>query len=146
LEKCRKKKFANCDIQSLELANHLYHSGITDISVVSNKEISHNYVVINKSTYIPEGAIVDPWAGRGLTKLDQKTINKYSHSEDNIEKVSNFMSWIKEEGKKHIIEDLTFSGSKQQENNKNEQGVQIVKKSSEKDRIQPSSPSSGIGR
>ena len=65
--------------------------------------------MINPSESFPDGAIVDPWAGRGVTELNDETRREYEHSSENIEEVASFKDWIKEEGKGHLIEDFKIN-------------------------------------
>ncbi|MFC0141855.1 hypothetical protein ACFFJN_18065 [Erwinia mallotivora] len=73
LKKCRQSGFSNCDMQALEMGLHLKHClGINDFTIYSNKELSHNYVVINPGALYPKGAIVDSWSGHGVLELTLK--------------------------------------------------------------------------
>ena len=47
LARAREKNFANCEMQALEIAIHLYALGFKKLKIWSNKAISHNYVVIS---------------------------------------------------------------------------------------------------
>ncbi|RLA64183.1 MAG: type III effector [Epsilonproteobacteria bacterium] len=95
LGRVREKNFANCDMQALEVAIHIYALGFKNISVISNKAISHNYVVLEPNNLFPKGAIVDSWTGFGFMELNTATKLKYKHSSANIEMVQSMMSWLK---------------------------------------------------
>jgi hypothetical protein len=94
LGRCREKSFANCEIQSLEIAIHLYTLGFKKFKIWSNKAISHNYVVIEPTTLFPKGAIIDSYFGWGITEVNFKTINKYKHYSQNIQVVQNMLDWV----------------------------------------------------
>jgi hypothetical protein len=94
LHRCREKNFANCEMQSLEIAIHLYALGFKKFKIWSNKAISHNYVVIDPTTFFPRGAIVDSHLGYGFRELDMKMITTYKHFEKNIMVVQNMMDWL----------------------------------------------------
>jgi len=94
LNRCREKGFANCEMQSLEIAIHLYALGFKKFKIWSNKAISHNYVVLDSSTFFPRGAIVDSHLGYGFRELDMKMITTYKHFEKNIMVVQNMMDWL----------------------------------------------------
>lgn len=94
LARAREKNFANCEMQALEVAIHLYALGFKKFKIWSNKGISHNYVVIEPTALWPRGAIVDPHLGFGFEELDMKMVTKYKHFKQNIQVVQNMMDWL----------------------------------------------------
>lgn len=94
LARAREKNFANCEMQALEIAIHLYALGFRKLKIWSNKAISHNYVVISPISFYPKGAIVDSHTGFGFQELDFKLISKYKHFPQNIQVVQNMMDWL----------------------------------------------------
>lgn len=95
LKKVREKSFANCDMQALEVAIHIYALGFKDFVIISNKKLSHNYVLLKPTTLFPNGAIVDSWTGRGFIEMSISTKKTFSHYEANIDNVEKWMEWLK---------------------------------------------------
>lgn len=91
---CRAINFANCEMQAFEIAIHLYALGFKKFKIWSNKAISHNYVVLEPTTFFPKSAIVDPHSVFGIRELDGSLIFKYKHVKDNIMVVQNMMDWL----------------------------------------------------
>lgn len=84
--------------------------GISNFDIVSNRKLSHNYVVINPSNEFPKGAIVDAWAGHGLQELNIKTKLKYKHREENIAKNENMHEWLEKYGSQYFVSDKSSGG------------------------------------
>lgn len=95
LERVRKKNFANCEMQALEAAIHIYVLGFKNIAIISNKKISHNYLFLKPTTLFPRGAIVDPWTGFELRELNFRLISRYKHFSKEIMVPKNMMDWLK---------------------------------------------------
>lgn len=105
LKRCREHEFANCDIQALETGLHLQHKlKIKNFTIFSNRKMSHNYVVLDKSSEFPKGAIIDPWTGRFLNEMDSKQKFIFSHWESNLKINKNMHSWIDRYGKDYILD------------------------------------------
>lgn len=94
LWRCRAINFANCEMQAFEVAIHLYALGFKKFKIWSNKALSHNYVVLEPTTFFPKGAIVDPHSGFDIRELDGSMIFKYKHVKENIMVVQNMMEWL----------------------------------------------------
>lgn len=99
LHRCREKNFANCEMQALEAAIHIYVLGFKDMAIISNKAISHNYLYLEPTNLWPRGAIIDPWSGYGLRELSISLITRYRHVKKNIMVPQNMMDWIKKNAK-----------------------------------------------
>jgi hypothetical protein len=107
LNKSREHGFANCDIQALETGLHLWHNlQIKNFTIFSNKKMSHNYVVLDKSMEFPKGAIVDPWTGKLLQDMDLKLKMIFSHWESNLTVNKIMHNWIVAYGKNHVLDEM----------------------------------------
>jgi hypothetical protein len=96
LLKCREKKFANCDMQAMEAALHLYYGlGFKNVYIESNKALSHNYVVIPPNHLFRNGALIDPWKGAQLEEITDELNRTYERNNPgNITHVANMKEWI----------------------------------------------------
>lgn len=104
IDRCRENGFSNCDVQALEVALHLkYRLGLDNFKIVSNKKLSHNYVVIEPCNDFPKGAIADSWTGQGLLELNLKTKLKFKHQEQNLHINENMHKWIEEYGRGYVL-------------------------------------------
>lgn len=104
LGRVRERNFANCDMQALEVAIHIYALGFKNFVIISNKKISHNYVVLDPTNLFPKGAIVDSWTGFGFMELNVQTKFKYEHNSGNILVVESMMDWLKKNAKTYANE------------------------------------------
>ena len=95
LERVREKNFANCEMQGLEAAIHIYVLGFKNMAIISNKAISHNYLLLEPTTLWPKGAIVDPWTGYGVRDFNFYQRNRYKHYSKEIQIPKNMMDWLK---------------------------------------------------
>ncbi|MDH5582169.1 MAG: hypothetical protein OEY33_09720 [Bdellovibrionales bacterium] len=102
LVRVRNKNFANCEMQNLEAAIHIYALGFKNLAIISNKAISHNYLLLEPSNLWPRGAIVDPWTGFDLRELDFKLRAKYKHFSKDIMVPKNIMDWLKKNAHKYV--------------------------------------------
>lgn len=90
------KDFGNCDVQAGITAMKMYYKlGLTDVVVISNKKISHNYAVLPPSSMFLQGAVIDPWRGHGLREWDMNLKKKYKHEPENIQVQEGLTQWIK---------------------------------------------------
>lgn len=104
IERCREKGFSNCDMQALEVALHMkYRLGIDNFKIVSNRKLSHNYVIIEPCNDFPKGAIADSWTGHGVSELNFKTKFKFKHYEQNIHVNDNMHKWLEDYGINYVI-------------------------------------------
>jgi hypothetical protein len=101
LERVRLKNFANCEMQNLEAAIHIYVLGFKDMAIISNKAISHNYLLLEPNNLWPRGAIVDPWTGFELRELNFKLRSRYRHFSKEIQVPQNMMDWLKKNAYKY---------------------------------------------
>ncbi|TDJ07925.1 MAG: hypothetical protein E2O68_02860 [Deltaproteobacteria bacterium] len=95
LERVREKNFANCEMQALEAAIHIYVLGFKNMAIISNKAISHNYLLLEPTTLWPKGAIVDPWTGYDVREFNFYQRNRYKHYAKEISVPQNMMDWLK---------------------------------------------------
>jgi hypothetical protein len=104
LMKCRQHGFSNCDMQALEMAMHLkFGLGISNLSIVSNRRLSHNYVLINPHSRFPKGALVDVWTGQGLLELTFRTKLRFQHREANCSVNQNMHDWLDRYGSRYCL-------------------------------------------
>lgn len=88
--------FANCDMQAMLTAWKMYYKiGLTDVQIISNKKLSHNYVVIPSNSMFPDGAVIDTWKGHGLRKWTPQLLAQYKHTPENIASQVNMNEWIR---------------------------------------------------
>lgn len=102
VKRCRATHWGNCELQALEAALHLRAVGI-DAHVESNKEISHNYVVIKDRFNIE--TVVDAWGGNEYL-LGKCNWEPYQRSSSNIEDVATFDAWIEQAHESILMPEL----------------------------------------